>query len=126
MFKVAIALPLGIGMMLLGETEVNTAFPYADLVLQGGALIVLAYAVWHAYKIEIPGMRKEIREDRDQFRKTLDTMGERYERMRTETYERHEAAQAQRRTDSASLKEALDKLDLARRTAGGERGGDGS
>jgi len=46
MLKVAIALPIGVGMLVLGQAPTIEAFPYVDLVLHGGALSVLAYAVW--------------------------------------------------------------------------------
>jgi hypothetical protein len=113
MLKVAIALPAGVAMMVLGQTEAlsnNELFPYADLLLHGGALTVLAYAVWHAYKIEIPGMRKELREDREVYRQSLADMADRHERMQQSTLDRHERWELERHADSAELKNALKNM----------------
>ncbi len=113
MFKVAVALPMGIAMSVLGQIEpAAESFPYGDLVLQGGALVVLAYAVWHAYKVEIPGMRKELREDRVLYNANLDSMAARHERMETEICDRHERWEAQRHEDSDKLESALSNLAL--------------
>jgi hypothetical protein len=112
MWKVAFGLPVGIGMSALGQAEpVRQTFPYADLVLNGGALAVLAWAVWNAYRNVIPNQQKE-------FSRTLDAMADRYDQ-----WER------QRHEDSGKLTRALHELSLTcakiqaeRRRASGQNG----
>jgi len=101
MFRVM--LPLGLGLALLGQAEEISpvSLPmWANLLLQGGALVVLAWAVWHAYRNEMPASRAG-------FTKTLDQMAERYERMQKETLDRHERWETSRHADSDKLAEAL-------------------
>lgn len=119
MLRAAIGLQVGVAGLIVGQTEpVVKSFPYADLVVQGGALAVLTWAVYHAYKNVIPGLRKELGEDRarymesldksrEAFSETLDVMGERHERIQKETSDRHERWEAQRHEDSEKLREAL-------------------
>jgi hypothetical protein len=109
-------------MLVLGQvTPVTSAFPYGDLVLHGGALGVLSWAVWHAYKTVIPDMKKDLREDRarymtsiqssaESFKETLDAMGTRHERMETATNDRHERWEKQRHDDSEGLQAAISEL----------------
>lgn len=122
MWKSALGLPVSYGMMMLGQVEQQAqTFPYADLVLQGGALAVLTWAVWHAYKNIIPDLRKEIREDRARyttsldnlsigFQKTLDTMADRHERAEQATADRFERWEAARHADSERLAESLNSM----------------
>ncbi len=111
MIKVAIALPVGVSMSVLGQAPVAAeAFPYADLVLHGGALSVLAYAVWHAYKVELPAVRKVLLEDRTRYHESLNSMSDRHERMQKETLDRHERWESDRHQDSTDLREALGTL----------------
>jgi hypothetical protein len=113
--------PLGTGLLLLGQTDAAQVLPYGDLILQAGALGVLTWAVWHAYNNLIPGLRKEIMEDRNRytesldrlnvgFQKTLDTMADRHERTETATADRHERWESQRHADSEKLESALTTL----------------
>lgn len=83
MWKLATTLPfiLGASMFAMGQAEpITNAFPYADLVLNGGALAVLAWAVWHAYTRTIPGQQKA-------FTETLNEMAARHERLESQRHE---------------------------------------
>ena len=119
MIRLGIALPVGLGLLLAGEVDqITESFPYSDIILQGGALSVLAWAVWHAYKNLIPELRREIAEDRirymtgldklnDGFQKTLDSMADRHERTEQATADRHERWEIQRHADSEKLESTL-------------------
>ena len=109
-------------MLLVGQTEpVVNAFPYADLLVQGGALVVLAWAVWHAYQKVIPSLKEELqrdraanleaqREARESFKETLDTLVERHERVMAAESERHDDWEKLRHEDSVQTRETLARL----------------
>jgi len=113
-------------MMLLGQAEgqaPNPVFPYADIMLQGGALAVLTWAVWHAYNNLVPALRKEIQDDRAQymalltksqesFQKTLDVMADRHERTQQATADRFDRWEALRHADSEKLETSLTSLSV--------------
>lgn len=103
MLRVGIALPLGVSMMVLGQTAIGGIFPGADLLLSGSALGVLTWVVWYLLRHFLPQERKA-------FARTLDVMSERHERMQTEASDRHERWEKQRHDDSDNLAQGLSEL----------------
>ena len=124
MIKVAVALPSGVAMLILGEVDaVSSVFPYAELVLHGGAVAVLTWAVWHAYSKMIPGLRQDMGADRDrymtsingiqqEFSKTLIAMADRHERWETQRHEDSEQLRGILSSDSEKLRGVLSQLSV--------------
>lgn len=106
MLRVGTGLVAGVAMFMMGQTEtVQNAFPFSEIVASTGAVGVLGWAVWYAYMRVIP-------KQQEQFAKTLDTMGERFERMQNDQSNRHERWEATRHADSEKLTDVISSMSI--------------
>jgi hypothetical protein len=105
--------------------------------VQGGALVVLAWAVWHAYSKVIPSLKEELAKDREAnlavqkeareaFNKTLDVLVERHERIMQSESDRHDDWEKLRHEDSVQTRETLLQLSTTCAAARRERQSDGT
>lgn len=66
----AYATIIGVSGMLVGEAA-SEAFPAASQTLQGGALAVLAWTVWHLLTKVLPAHQRALEHQREDFLKAL-------------------------------------------------------
>lgn len=98
--KVAIAVPLAAVLAIFGTAaEGMGGLPYAEIIGNGGALVVLAWVVWYLISRQLPAERQARKETREDFRLTLDKV-----------VERHDRWEEQRHEDSKRLNETLQSM----------------